>query len=223
MAVVYFKNRVDAGRQAAAALLGGAQSDTAAVVSMSTEALLVAFQLSEVLRCPLHLYLSQDVVVPGGLNVGAVNQEGGFSYGSQLGTGFSDYYYQEFRGYIEDSTRENFSQLNRELGNREVLRKELLRGRDIYLVIDCLETVSSLDSFLAFAKTFVIGKVTICAPLAMSKDMSHIQQVSDKYFVAGTVDFFYGVAHYFEDNTVIPRDRAIDVVSHALELWPAAS
>jgi putative phosphoribosyl transferase len=222
MSVVYFKNRIAAGKQAAATLIKNQQTAKAAVISLSTDSLLVAFQLSEALRCPLHLYLSKDVVVPGGLNVGAINQEGAFNYGSDLGAGFSDYYYQEFRGYIEDTTRQSFSQLNHELGSREVLRKELLRGRDIYLVVDCLESVSSLDSFLAYAKTFTVGKVTICAPLAMSKDMSRIQQISDNYFVAGTVDFFYGVDHYFEDNTVIPREQAIEVVARALKLWPAS-
>lgn len=221
MSVVYFKDRITAGKQAAQSLIQGKQTKNTAVVSLSTDALLVAFQLSEALHCPLHLYLSQEVVVPGNLSVGAVNQEGGFSYGSDLGAGFSDYYYQEFRGYIEDSSRQNFSQLNRELGNREVLRKELLRGRDIYLVIDCLETTAALDSFLTFAKSFVAGKFIICAPLAMAKDMSHIQRISDAHFVAGTIDFFYGIDHYFEDNTVIPRDRAIDIVSRALKLWPA--
>ncbi len=221
MAVVYFKNRVAAGQQVAQALITAQQSNTTAVVSLSTDAVLVAFQLAEALRCPLHLYLSQDIVVPGGLHVGSINQEGSFNSGSDLGNGYMDYYYQEFRGYIDDTTRQNFSQLNRELGNREVLRKELLRGRDIYLVIDCLEATTALDSFLSFAKTFAVGKIIICAPLAMSKDMSHIQQISDKYFVAGTIDFFYGADHYFEDNTVIPRDQAIDVIAKTLALWPA--
>jgi len=220
MSVVYFKNRVLAGKQAAQALVSGQQTNTTAVVSLTTDALLVAFQISGVLRCPLHLYLSEEVIVPGQLSVGAINQEGGFTTGD-IEAGFSDYYYQEFRGYIEDSTRQSFSKLNRELGSREVLRKELLRGRDIYLVIDCLESTASLDSFLSFAKTFRVGKITICAPLAMSKDMSHLQKISDQYFVAGTIDFFYGVDHYFEDNTVIPREKAIDVVSQALRLWPA--
>ena len=221
MSVVYFKNRVEAGQQAVKALITGQASKQAAVVSLTTDALLVAFQVAEALHCPLHLYLSQQVVVPGGLSVGSINQDGSFNYGSDLGAGFSDYYYQEFRGYIEDSTRQNFSQLNHELGGKEVLRKDLLRGRDIYVVIDCLEATSALDSFLAFAKTFVIGHIIVCAPLAMSQDMSRIQQVSDKYFVAGTIDFFYGVDHYFEDNTVIPREKAIDVVSKTLALWPA--
>lgn len=221
MAVVYFKNRVVAGQQIAQTLAADKQSQKAAVVSLSTDAVLVAFQVAEYLHCPLHLYLSQDVVVPGGLHVGSVNQEGAFDYGSDLGNGYADYYYQEFHGYIDDATRENFSELNRELGSREVLRKDLLRGRDIYLVIDCLETTTALDSFLSFVKTFSVGKIIICAPLAMAQDMSHIQQISDKYFVAGTIDFFYGVDHYFEDNTVIPRDRAIDVVAKTLALWPA--
>lgn len=221
MSVIYFKNRVEAGQQAVRALIQGQQTGKSAVISLTTDALLVAFQLAEALHCPLHLYLSQEVVVPGGLKVGAINQEGSFNYGSELGAGFSDYYYQEFRGYIEDSTRQNFSKLNHELGSKEVLRKDLLRGRDIYIVIDCLEATSALDSFLAFAKTFLIGNIILCAPLAMAQDMSRIQQVSDKYFVAGTIDFFYGVDHYFEDNTVIPRDKAIDVVSKTLALWPA--
>lgn len=221
MAVVYFKNRVDAGQQIAQTLATSKQGNSAAVVSLSTDAALVAFQIAEYLHCPLHLYLSQDVVVPGGLHVGSVNQEGSFDYGSDLGNGYIDYYYQEFRGYIDDATRENFSELNRELGTREVLRKDLLRRRDIYLVIDCLETTTALDSFLNFAKTFEVNKIIVCAPLAMAQDMSHIQQISDKYFVTGTISFFYGVDHYFEDNTVIPRNQAIDVIAKTLALWPA--
>lgn len=221
MAVVYFKNRVEAGQQIAQELAASKHKDAAAVVSLSTDAALVAFQITQYLQCSLHLYLSQDVVVPGGLHVGSVNQEGAFNYGSDLGNGYIDYYYQEFHGYIDDETRINFSKLNRELGNREVLRKDLLRGRDIYLVVDCLETTTTLDSFLSFVKTFKVGKIIICAPLVMAQDMSHIQKISDKYFVSGTVSFFYGVDHYFEDNTVIPRDQAIDVIAKTLSLWPA--
>lgn len=222
MASVYYKNRIEAGKKIVEFLaLEKMYGDPAAIVSLNTNSLLVALQVAFVLKCPLHLYLSEGIKIPGNVQVGSVNQEGQFSYGSDLGAGYSDYYYQEFRNYIEDNKRDGFSKLNRELGGREVLRVDLLRKRTIYVVVDCLEQVTSLDSFLSYARTMSLSKVIVCAPLAMANDLSHLQQVSDKYFVEGVLDFFFGADHYFEDNTVIERNEAIEMVSRALATWPA--
>lgn len=221
MSSVYYKNRAEAGKKVVEFLaLEKMYGDPAAIVSLNTNSLLVALQVAFVLKCPLHLYLSEGIKIPGNVQVGSVNQEGQFSYGSDLGAGYSDYYYQEFRNYIEDNKRDGFSKLNRELGGREVLRVDLLRKRTIYVVVDCLEQVTSLDSFLSYARTMSLNKVIVCAPLAMANDLSHLQQVSDKYFVEGVLDFFFGADHYFEDNTVIERNEAIEMVSNALATWP---
>lgn len=221
MASVYYKNRVEAGKKIVDfVLLEKLHSDTASIVSLNTNSLLVALQLALHLKCPLHLYLSEGIKIPGNMQIGSVNQEGQFSYGSDLGAGYSDYYYQEFRNYIEDSKRDSFSKLNRELAGRNVMRTDLLHKRTVFIVIDCLEQTTALDSFLNFVRMMSLTRVVVCAPLAMANDMSHLQQISDKYFVEGVLDFFFGVDHYFEDNTVIERDQAIEMVSRALATWP---
>lgn len=222
MASVYYKSRIEAGKKIVdffqlESIYGGDST----IVSLNTDSLLVAMQLAFAIKCPVHLYLSQGIRLPGDIQIGAVNQDGQFSYGSDVSSGFSDYYYQEFHGYIDDAKRDNFSKLNRELGGREVVRVDLLRHRTVYVVIDCLEDTTQLDSFLNYVKTLSLNKIVLCAPLAMSKDMEHFKQVCNAFFVDGQLDFFFGADHYFEDNTVISRDNAIQIVSTALATWPA--
>ncbi len=54
----------------------------------------------------------------------------------------------------------------------------------------------------------------------MSKDTSEIKHMSDKSHILGLIDFFFGVDHYYEDNTVLARENVIKVISDTLKLWP---
>jgi predicted phosphoribosyltransferase len=220
MASVYFSSRAQAGIEAVQHLVDSVKSKPSTVVSLSTDAVMVALQVANYFQCPLQLYLSDTIVLPGQVEIGGVNQEGGFSYSSDMEGGFQDYFYQEYHGYLEDAKRESFSSLNRELKSRDVIRKDLLSKRVIMVVADCLESPAPLDSFLDFAKSVSFDRIVVCAPIAMAKDLSHIEKVSDSYYIAGKLDFFFGADHYFTDNTVIPRETAIDSISKALKLWP---
>jgi predicted phosphoribosyltransferase len=219
MAAVYYKNRSEAGQKAAQSLLSKS-SGKSSVVSLNTDSVLVAAQIAVSFKCPLHLYLSNEVTVPGNLDIASVDQFGNMNYRSDLGSGFKDYYYQEFRSYIDEESRESFSELNRELGDKEVLRKDLIENRNVFLTIDCLESVSAINSFLSSIKLLSINKLIICAPIALSNTMSDIQRLSNEYFTDGIIDFFFGADHYFEDNTVLPREEAIEKISKLLQLWP---
>lgn len=192
-----------------------------AVISLNTDSLVIGAMLSSALACPLQLYVASDIDVPGGLNVGSVNQSGGFSASSELSYGEVDYYNQEFRGYIEDAKRNAFSTLNRELKDQTVIRKDLLRGRSILIVDDCLTERTTLDSLMEFLKSIRYQNIYICAPIISAELISHVRQLSSYCYFAGTVDFFYGKDHYFEDNTVYERTAGIELVSNFLKLWPA--
>ncbi len=220
MASVYFKSRAQAGIDSVQHLVKSVSNDPSTVVSLSTDAVMVALQIANYFKCPLQLYLSDTITLPGQVKIGGVNQDGGFSYSSEMEGGFQDYFYQEYHGYLEDAKRESFSSLNRELKSREVIRPDLLKKRTILVVADCLESTATVDSFLAYAKSVNFKRLVICAPLAMAKDLSHLERVSDDRYFAGKLDFFYGADHYFEDNTVIPRETAIESISGALKLWP---
>ncbi len=222
MAAVYYKSRVEAGERALEAFRQFA-AEPLTVVSLSTDALVIGAELANALQCPLQLYLTADIDVPGGVRVGGVNQEGGFSYSSNMSSGESDYFYQEFRGYIEDAKRTAFSSMNRELQGQTVIRKDLLKGRSIIVVDDCMTTTVALDSFIDSLKPITYNKLYVCTPIISTQLVSHAQQVSDYVYFAGTVDFFYGKDHYFEDNTMYDRTTGIQVVSQFLNLWPAAA
>lgn len=222
MSAVYYKDRREAGEKAIQAF-AHLQGIPLTVVSLNTDSLVIGAMLSSAFACPLQLYVTTNIDVPGNLNVGSVNQGGGFSYSSELSSGESDYYYQEFRGYIEDTKRSAFSNLNRELKGQTVIRKDLLHNRGIIVVDDCLTSSVTLDSFMEYLKAVSYQNLYICAPIISAKLISHIEELSEFNYFAGTVDFFYGKDHYFEDNSVYDRVTGIKLVSDFLKLWPAAA
>lgn len=222
MGPVYFKNRQEAGEKAVQAF-AHLRGQPLTVVSLNTDALVIGAMLSNALGCPLQLYVASDIDVPGNLNIGSVNQSGGFSYSSELSRGETDYYYQEFRGYIDDAKRTAFSGLNRDLKGQTVIRKDLLRNRNIVIVDDCLTERVTLDSFVEYLKSISYQQLYICAPIISSELISHTRQISAFSYFAGTVDFFYGKDHYFEDNSVYDRTQGMQLVSNFLKLWPAAT
>lgn len=220
MGAVYYKSRSKAGQKAVEAF-AYLQGQPLTVVSLNTDSLVIGAMLSNALACPLQLYVTTDIDVPGNLNVGSVNQAGGFSYSSELSSGESDYYYQEFRGYIEDTKRSAFSNLNRELKGQTVIRKDLLKGRSIIIVDDCMTSRVTLDSFMEFLKSITYQHIYICTPIISEKLISHVRQLSEFSYFEGTVDFFYGKDHYFEDNSVYEHTAGIKLVSDFLKLWPS--
>lgn len=219
MASVYFKNRQQAAEQAIPAF-AHLRGKPVAVVSLSTDSLTIGAMLANSLLCPLQLYLSADIEVPGGLLVGSVDDSGGFSYDSGLSHSEADYYYQQFRGYIDDAKRQAFSSISRELGTKTVIRKDLLRGCHIVVVDDCMADAAALNSFVNYLRPIAYQQLHVCSPIVATSIVSRIQQISGSYYFAGNVDFFYGKDHYFEDNTVWQRAQAIEIVSNTLKLWP---
>jgi hypothetical protein len=82
-----------------------------------------------------------------------------------------------------------------------------------------MDKSAQLDSFISYLKTISYKKLTFCSPILMTNLISHIEQKCDEFQYLGNIDFFYGADHYFEDNTVVDREQAIDSISQALKLW----
>ncbi len=218
----YFKSREEAGQLALTSFSQYIGKPTA-ILALNTDSLIIGAQLSQYLQSPLQLYLSNDIEVPGGLKIGGVNAEGGFSYNSTMAESETDYIYQEFHGYIEEAKRTNLSQINRELGDKTVLRRDLIRGRHIIFVADALESTVMLDSALEYVKSTAYESIAICSPIVTNSVVSPLKQRCDYVYYSSTVDFFYGKDHYFEDNKVFERDEGISLVHSYLRLWPATA
>ncbi|MCP4087564.1 MAG: hypothetical protein GY745_21340 [Actinomycetia bacterium] len=218
----YFKSRTEAG-QLALNSFGQFSGKNNTIIALDTDSLIIGAQLSQYLQSPLQLYLSNEIEVPGGLKIGGVNTEGGFSYNSSMAESETDYVYQEFHGYIEESKRTNLSQLNRELGDKTVIRRDLIRNRNIIFVADAMTDTIMLDSALEYIKSVAYKSVAMCAPVVSSTVVSPLKQRTDYIYYSSTIDFFYGKDHYFEDNKVFERDEGISLVHNYLKLWPSVA
>lgn len=216
----YFKSRSEAGQYGITAFTH-LKGYPVTVIALSTDALTIGAHLSQYLQCPLQLYLSDDVVVPGSRKIGGVNSSGGFSYDSSLSQSETDYLYQEFHSYIEESKRTAFTNINRELGSKTIIRKDLIRNRNVVFVADALQDTIALDGALDFVKSLATPSVSLYSPIVTGNIVSPLNQRCDYVYFSSTVDFFYGKDHYFEDNKVYERGEGVDLVSSYLKLWPA--
>lgn len=221
MASVYFHDRVEAGKQIYQALHEHVSSVPSAVITLNSESATTAAQVASLLGAPLHLFMAEDISVPGNLVIGSVNNDGTFTSSYGMSEADSQYWYGEFRSYIDQTKQQTYSQMNREIGNRTIIRKDLLKDRSILVVADTLVNPSELTSLMAYLKPIKYNKLLIGVPIVTASVLDMIKLVSDFCYCPGIVDMFYGVDHYFEDNTMLNEENAINLIQKSLAAWPA--
>lgn len=222
MASIYFKNRLEAGAKLLESL-GKIKKNPATIIALNTDSISLGAQISSTLQSPLQLYLASEIEVPGGLIIGSVNSSGGFSYSSGISKPDAEYWATEYNGYVEETKRSTLSSINRELGSSEVIRKDLIKGRDVILVTDVMESTIETASIIESIKPLSYKKIFVATPIIMSNIVSDIKEMVDDAFFIGQIDFFYGKDHYYEDNTVYERTKGIQIVSQALGMWPVTA
>lgn len=221
MASVYFHDRREAGDHVYQAMIAQAGTAPVAVVALGTEATVTAAQVATLFRAPLHLFMSEEVSVPGNLVVGTVDSAGSYTPSYGMSSSDTEYWYSEFRGHIDQTRQQNFSSMNRKLGGRVLIRNDLLKDRVIIVVADALTDPSALSSLMTYLKPVTYKKLLVGVPIVTMPVYDYIKQIADFSYTPGIVDFFYGVDHYFEDNTTWKEDQAISLIQKSLATWPA--
>lgn len=221
MASVYYHDRLQAGKQIYQAMEAQVDGAPAAVITLDSESAITAAQVANLFRAPLHMFISEEVSIPGNLVIGTVNSTGSFTGSYGMSESESQYWYGEFRSHIDQARQQTFSGINRKLGGRAVIRKELLKNRVLIVVADALTDPSALTSLMTYLKPIAYTKLLIGIPIVTPQVYDVVKQLSTFNYCPGIVDYFYGVDHYFEDNTIWQEDKAINLIQQSLAAWPA--
>lgn len=217
---MYFKDRSTAGRLLAEQLYDRYRYENCAVVALSDGAVLVAEQIAGWLHCALTMLIAEDIEIPGeSLSLGAVSQEGDFTYNSMFTSGEIQGYVSEYHGYLEEQKRQKFQRINRLLGDGGVIDRDMLRDQVVILVSDGLNNDSSLDVAIDFMKPIRIQRLVIASPTASLGTIDKIHMLADELHILDVKENFMGVNHYYEHNEIPSHEETIARINQMILNW----
>lgn len=216
---MYFHSRAEAGEKLAKELMTY-RYENCAVVALSYDSLLVAEPVAASLHALLGLFLTEEVDIPGeNLTVGTVDQAGGFLYNQGLSEGERDDYYGEFHGYIDEQKREKSEKINRLLADGGAITPDMLREHVVVMIADGLKDAGRLDSAVEFMKPIKIKRLIIATPIASVSAVDRMHILADELHCLGVTDNYLDTDHYYDENTKLTHDQAIEKVRNIVLNW----
>lgn len=216
---MYYTDRASAGRELAGRLLPY-RYENCVVVALSAGSVLVAEPIAEMLHCIMTLYLTEDIVLPGENSaIGSIDQEGGFTYNSDLSHGQIDEFVGEFLNYIEGQKLERLHHLNQLLGDGGIIDKDLLRDHVVIVVSDGLKNPTPLDAIANFLKPLRLQRLIITSPIASVKSVDRMHIVGDELQVLNVTDNYFDNNHYYDNNDVPSTQVIIKKINQIILNW----
>lgn len=217
---MYFESRSQAGQLLANTVNDHYRYEDCAVLALTAGGVLVGEQIAARLHSPLMMLLSESVDIPGeGMAIGAVSERGQFTYNSSFSEGQISGFASEFHGYFDEKKREAFNKLNRLIGDGGVVDESLLHDRNVIVVSDGFYDPSSIDVALDYLKPIRTGKIIFVAPVATVPIVDRLHVVADELHILDVKENFFGVDHYYEDNTIPSVETIIEKISEIVLNW----
>jgi len=191
-----FKDRVEAGRFLANALLHLADEDVV-VLGLPRGGVPVALEVARTLAAPLDVIVVRKLGVPGQpeLAMGAIGEDdvsfidwGVVSAAGVTGAQLSKVIRRE-REVLEWEAR-----LFR--GDREPLD---LEGRVVVIVDDGIATGSTVKAAVRVTRALGAARVIVAAPVAPTDTVDDLRSVSDAVLVLETPEPFYAIGQFYDD------------------------
>jgi len=218
--MMYFQSRAVAGEQLAEQLFDKYRYENVAVVALSDGGVAVGEPIAERLHCVLTMLVSEGIEVPGERqDIGAVSQEGTFTYSSDLAPSEIGEYTTEFHGYFEEKKREAFHRINSLIGDGGVIDHEMLRDHTVILVSDGLNDVTSLDVALDFLKPIRIARLVIAAPVASVAIVDKVHMTADELHILDVKENYLDTNHYYEQNDLPTHEETVAKINQIVLHW----
>ena len=217
---MYFQSRANAGEQLADLLFDKYRYENVAVVALSDGGVAVAEPIAERLHCIMTMLVSENVEVPGeNQTLGAVSQEGRFTFNSDLAATEISEYQTEMYGYFEEKKREAFHRINRLIGDGGIIDHDMLQDHTIILVSDGLHDMTVLDVTLDFMKPVRIERLVIVAPVASVEMVDKVHMAADELHILDVKPNYLDTDHYYEQNDLPSHEETIAKINQIVLKW----
>lgn len=206
---MYFKTRVEAGNLLANQMVAKYRDQNCTVVALSDGGVMVGAQIALRLKCVLTMLLTAPLTLPNEVDdLGVVSERGEVTYSDMYSTGDLEELQSEFRNYIEQERIKSIHEINSLLGRGGLIRPDLLKGHNIILVSDGLNSGLSLEAAANFLKPVDFHKLIVAVPIASVKAVDRMHILADEIYCLSVIGDYISTNHYYEADD-IPEHKAV--------------
>lgn len=218
---MYFASRMQAGRMLASQLVQKYRYEDCAVIALNDGGVVIGAQIAMQLHSVLMLLMSEEINLPREIEaIGAIAQDGTFTLNHDAyNDGEMEELMAEYFGFMEMEKLNRIQDLQHLIGAGGILKKDLIRGRNIILVSDGFQSGFTLDIALTYLKPVAIEKIIVATPLASVKavDLLHIK--ADDLYCLSVLENYMFTDHYYDQNDVPEHKRVIDIIEKIILNW----
>lgn len=220
MPAIYFKDRAEAGKLLADQLEPKYRWENCVVIALDDGGVVVGSHIAARLHCVLTLLLTDSINLPRETDaVGVIDQDGDFTYNQMYSSGELDELESEFRNVIEQEKLEKFHHLHELVGGSGLIKRELLRGQNIILVADGLNSTFALDAAASFLKPVKIEHLIVATPLANVQAVDRMHILADELYCLSVPADYMNTDHYYEHNDVPDHAAIIKTIQQIVLHW----
>ena len=191
-----FKNRVEAGKKLAEALMGFRGKDVI-VLGIPRGGVVVANEVAKVLGAPMDIVVTRKIEAPGEpeFALGAVTQEGDVIMDRQAAESLG-----ASREYLDDQIRKKREEVNDRMrrlrGNAPYPR---LEGRVVLIVDDGIATGSSVEAAVMSVKKRKPREVVVAVPVAPRDAVETLAEDGTEVVSLETPGSFLAIGEFYTD------------------------
>jgi putative phosphoribosyl transferase len=218
---MYFASRMQAGRMLASQLVEKYRYEDCAVIALNDGGVVIGAQIAMQLHSVLTLLMSEEINLPREIEaIGAIAQDGTFTYNqgayaqAEIEELMAEYY-----GFMEMEKLKRIQDLQHLIGSGGIIKKDLIRGRNIILVSDGFKSGFSLDVALTYLKPVAIDKVVVATPIASVKAVDRLHVQADDLYCLSVLENYLDTDHYYDKNDVPEHDKIIDIIEKIILNW----
>lgn len=217
---MYFASRMQAGRMLANQLVKKYRYENCAVVALNDGGVVVGAQIASQLHCVLMLLASEEIDLPREIEaIGAIAQDGSFTYNDYYSKSEIEELMGEYFGFVEQEKLHRIQDLQHLIGAGGILRKDLLKGRNIIVVSDGFESGFGLDIAYQYLKPVAIEKVIVAAPLASVTAVDRMHVLADDIYCLSVIENYMDTDHYYDTQDIPEHGKVIEAIEKIILDW----
>jgi len=217
---MYFASRVQAGRMLASQLTEKYQHRKCAIVALDDGGVMIGAQIATQLHCVLMLLMTSEIMLPREPDaIAGITPGGSMAYNHSYSDGELDELVGENYGFIEQQKLTSMHDLNRLVGSRGTINRDLLKGHDVILVSDGLKTGFQLDLAVEFLKPIAIGRLVIAVPLASVPAVDRMHILADDLCCLSVITDYMDTNHYYDEQDVLDHETILKTIEQIILKW----
>ncbi len=184
------------------------------VLALGNGGVVVGSEIARQLSCKVTILLTEAISLPRELDpIGALNQEGGFTFNSMFSASQLEEWTSEYRNLIDQERLEKLHHMNQILGENGVLDKTLLRNHNVILVSDGLVNGFSLDSAADFLKPIKLNNLIVATPIATVPAVDRMHIIADDIYCLSIIENYINTNHYYEQNDLPDAEEVMAIIN----------